>query len=53
MPPNSLATFLAEGGYLPRGVSLIKRILALPGQTVCRNGLAISVDAITMGTALA
>ena len=28
---------------------LIKRILALPGQTVCRNELAISVDGIEMG----
>ena len=32
MPPEPLATFLADGGYLPRGVPLIKRILALPGQ---------------------
>jgi type IV secretory pathway protease TraF len=35
MPPNSLATFLAECGYVPLGVPLIKRILAFPGQTVC------------------
>jgi type IV secretory pathway protease TraF len=39
MPPEPLATFLAEGGYLPRGLPLIKRVLALPGQTVCRRGL--------------
>src|SRR5947208_12107563 len=45
-PPEPLATFLADGGYLPRGVPLIKRILALPGQTVCRNALAIVVDGI-------
>jgi len=53
MPPNSLATFLAERGYVPRGLPLIKRILALPGQSVCRNELAISVDGIPMGMALA
>jgi len=35
MPPSSLATFLAERGYVPLGVPLIKRILAFPGQTVC------------------
>ena len=29
----------ADGGYLPRGVPLMKRVLALPGQTVCRAGL--------------
>jgi conjugative transfer signal peptidase TraF len=53
MPPNSLATFLAERGYVPLGVPLIKRILALPGQSVCRNELVISVDGIAMGVALA
>jgi conjugative transfer signal peptidase TraF len=50
-PPEPLATFLADGGYLPRDVPLIKRILALPGQTVCRTGLTIAVNAIEMGTA--
>jgi type IV secretory pathway protease TraF len=29
-PPAPLAALLAEGGYLPCGVPLIKRILALP-----------------------
>src|SRR5262245_63580098 len=52
-PPQPLATFLAERGYLPFGVPLIKRILALPGQSVCRNERTISVDGIAMGTALA
>jgi conjugative transfer signal peptidase TraF len=51
VPPEPLATFLAEGGYLPRGVPLIKRVLALPGQTVCREELAITVDGIEMGMA--
>jgi conjugative transfer signal peptidase TraF len=51
MPPEPLATFLAKGGYLPRGVPLIKRVLALPGQTICRKGLAIIVDGIEMGMA--
>jgi conjugative transfer signal peptidase TraF len=51
LPPEPLAAFLSEAGYLPRGVPLIKRVLALPGQTVCRKGLAISVDGIEMGLA--
>lgn len=38
MPPEPLASFLDERGYLPRGVPLLKRVLALGGQTVCRNG---------------
>jgi conjugative transfer signal peptidase TraF len=52
-PPQPLAAFLAQRGYLPFGVPLIKRILALPGQSVCRNERTISVDGIEMGTALA
>jgi conjugative transfer signal peptidase TraF len=50
-PPEPLATVLADGGYLPRGVPLIKRVLALAGQTVCRTGLVITVDGIDMGAA--
>ncbi len=43
-PPEPLATFLADGRYLPNGVPLIKHIAALQGQTVCRNGTAVTVD---------
>lgn len=50
-PPDPLADFLEAGGYLPRSVPLIKRVLALPGQTVCRNGRMIVVDGIVMGDA--
>ena len=30
---------------------MLKRVLALPGQTVCRNGTTITVDGIEMGEA--
>jgi len=50
-PPEPLATHLADSGYLPRGVPLIKHVLALPGQTVCCIGLAITVDGTDVGTA--
>lgn len=50
-PPEPLAIFLDLNGYLPVGVPMLKRILALPGQTVCRIGLTISVDDIAMGEA--
>ena len=50
-PPEPLATFLAEGGYLPRGIPLLKRVLALHGQTVCRDQLTITVDKIWVGEA--
>jgi len=51
MVPEPVAKFLADGGYLPRGVPLLKRILALPGQTVCRNHLAILIDGVVMAFA--
>ena len=51
-PPEPLATFLDLNGYLPVGAPMLKRVLALPGQTVCRKGLTISVDAVDMGDAL-
>lgn len=50
-PPASLAAMLADEGYLPRGVPLIKRVLALPRQTVCRTGVFVTVDSILMGSA--
>ncbi len=51
MPPEPLATFLADGNYLPRGVPLLKHVLALPGQTVCRDGLTVRVDTVATGVA--
>lgn len=51
-PPDALATFLDQHRYLPRGVPMLKRILALPGQTVCRTNRTITVDGIVMGDAL-
>ncbi len=51
-PPEPLATFLDLNGYLPIGVPMLKRVLALPRQTVCRKGLTISVDGIDIGEAL-
>jgi conjugative transfer signal peptidase TraF len=50
-PPDLLAAFLDLNGYLPIGVPMLKRVLALPGQTVCRDGVAIIVDGIDVGHA--
>ena len=50
-PPEPLATFLDLNSYLPIGVPMLKRVVALPGQTVCRSGLTITVDDIEMGQA--
>jgi conjugative transfer signal peptidase TraF len=51
-PPEALASFLDERDYLPKGLPMLKRVLALPGQTVCRTDRAIAVDGIAMGDAL-
>lgn len=50
-PPRPLAHFLDLNGYLPLGVPMLKRVLALPGQTVCRTGPTIAVDNSEMGHA--
>ena len=52
MPPEPLADFMVERGYVGRGVPLLKRVLGLPGQRVCRSGRTITVDGIEMGEAL-
>jgi conjugative transfer signal peptidase TraF len=52
-PPEPLASFLADRGYLPEGVPLLKHILALPRQTVCRIGASITIDGEPVGRALA
>lgn len=52
MPPEPLAAFMAERGYIARGVPLLKRVVGLPGQRVCRLRSTITVNGIEMGEAL-
>lgn len=52
MPPEPLERFMVERGYVGRGVPLLKRVLGLPGQRVCRLRSTITVDGIEMGEAL-
>lgn len=51
MPPESVAAFMVERGYVARAVPLLKHVLGLPGQRVCRAGRAITVDAVPLGEA--
>jgi conjugative transfer signal peptidase TraF len=44
MPPEPLASWLVEAGYIGRGAPLLKRVEALPGQRVCRIGARVTVD---------
>lgn len=51
LPPDPLASFLAERGYLARNVPLIKRVLAVPGTPVCRHGTTILAYGLAWGEA--
>ncbi|WP_324695194.1 S26 family signal peptidase [Novosphingobium sp. RL4] len=51
-PPKPLAEFMVQRGYIGRGVPLLKRVMALPGQEVCRVRRTITVDGIELGAAL-
>lgn len=52
MPPEPLAGFMVGRGYVGRGVPLLKRVVGLPGQRVCRTGRTITVDSVEIGDAL-
>jgi conjugative transfer signal peptidase TraF len=49
--PPLVAEFMANRGYLPLGVPMLKRVLALPGQIVCRHGFDIIAHGSTIGHA--
>jgi conjugative transfer signal peptidase TraF len=52
-PPKRLARWLADRGYLPEGVPLLKHVAAKAGQRVCRIGTVVSVDARPVASARA
>lgn len=52
-PPSRLRDYLAKRGYLPAGIPLLKEVAALPGDTVCRQGLAITINSHCAGMARA
>lgn len=51
-PPERIERFVIERGYLPPDIPLLKRVVGLPGQTVCRLDRTITVDGVAMGEAL-
>lgn len=50
-PPHELRGLLAERGYLPTGVPLIKRTAAVSGQRICRFGHGVTIDGAYVGLA--
>jgi conjugative transfer signal peptidase TraF len=51
-PPRPWAHWMAERGYLPEGVPLLKHVAAKAGQRVCRIGNMVSVDHQSVAVAL-
>ena len=51
MPSEPLEDYMVERGYIGRDVPILKRVLGIPGQRVCRIGHTITVDGIAMGEA--
>ena len=49
--PERWQTFAVERGYIGNSVPLLKRIVGLPSQMVCRINGFITVDEVTMGHA--
>jgi conjugative transfer signal peptidase TraF len=50
-PPPALRKMLAERGYLPVGVPLLKRVSAVSGQRVCRFAHGVTIDGKLVGVA--
>lgn len=50
-PPPKLRKLLAERGYLPVGVPLLKRVAAVSGQRVCRFAHGVTIDGKLVGVA--
>ena len=51
--PDAVATLLAERGYLPLGVPLLKRVAAVAGQRVCERADVVFIDGRVVAAALA
>ena len=51
-PPRALETWLVDNRYVGRDTPLLKRIAALPGAEVCREGSAIQIDGEAVAEAL-
>ena len=51
-PPKAAADLAASRGYLPPHVPMVKRVAALSGDVVCRNGNTVSINGQRKATAL-
>jgi len=51
-PDPAFAALLDQGGWLPRGVPLIKPVAAVASQSVCRVGQTVTIDGRKVARAL-
>lgn len=51
-PDESLKKFIAGRGYLPKDIPLLKRVAALEGDEICREGEAIFINETRVADAL-
>ncbi|RJE87192.1 S26 family signal peptidase [Paracoccus onubensis] len=51
MPPEPFAGFMVERGYIARDTPILKHVMGLPGQRVCRTGRNVTIDANPLGEA--
>lgn len=51
-PDDSLESLIAERGYLPKNIPLLKRVAALPGAEICRKGEGVFIDELQVAEAL-
>jgi conjugative transfer signal peptidase TraF len=52
IPSRPVAVFAAGRGYLPMGVPLVKRVMAVEGDTVCAHGDGIFINGIRLAARL-
>lgn len=52
MPPESFGSFMVARGYIGRDVLILKHVMGLPGQCVCRTDGRVTVDDVAHGDAL-
>lgn len=50
-PDDKLGKLIAERGYLPENIPLVKRVAAVPGDEICRDNTAIFINKIHVADA--
>jgi conjugative transfer signal peptidase TraF len=51
-PDAGLEDFIVSRGYLPENIPLLKRVAALSGTRICRNGATVFIDGALVAVAL-